>query len=99
MTNTNHVPTPQAKNKGITPIWYLYAMASVQLLQVANSSYKGYILCGRVFCLVPGLTLQSYFYNTSNYYRNTEYSDNIPSVCSGIRPRHGGIETDFLLTV
>ena len=29
---------PQAKNKGITPIWYLYAMASVQLLQVANFS-------------------------------------------------------------
>ena len=28
----------QAKNKGITPIWYLYAMASVQLLQVSNSA-------------------------------------------------------------
>lgn len=28
----------QAKNKGITPIWYLYAMASVQLLQVVNTS-------------------------------------------------------------
>ena len=40
---------PQAKNKGITPIWYLYAMASVQLLQVANSSYKGFIFDRRFF--------------------------------------------------
>ena len=58
MTNTNHVPTPQAKNKGITPIWYLYAMASVQLLQVANSSYKGFIyLIGGFLCSARALIL------------------------------------------
>merc|ERR1712096_2486 len=28
----------QSKRLGITPIWYLYAMASVQLLQVINTS-------------------------------------------------------------
>ena len=32
----HHLHHCQAKNKGITPIWYLYAMASVQLLQVGN---------------------------------------------------------------
>ena len=26
--------------QGITPIWYLYAMASVQLLQVINTSFN-----------------------------------------------------------
>jgi len=30
----------QSKLKGITPIWYLYAMASVQLLQVINTSFN-----------------------------------------------------------
>ena len=35
--NTENTMHYQAKNKGITPIWYLYAMASVQLLQVSNS--------------------------------------------------------------
>ena len=27
-------------SQGITPIWYLYAMASVQLLQVINTSFN-----------------------------------------------------------
>ena len=41
--------------QGITPIWYLYAMASVQLLQVINTS----LYCTVLYCTVRYCTAQS----------------------------------------
>jgi len=77
----------QAKDRGITPIWYLYAMASVQLLQVVNTSlnFPIYWMVGnfRETCLglfqpclaccrsLTSTAGQAQDYNQVTYLRNT----------------------------